>query len=260
MTKIFCTSISAILLFLCMYANAGQKEDIVGLWLFEEGSGNIAKDSSGNGYDGEINGAKWVNGKNSKALLLDGVDDFVSVPCAGNLLDFGGKEEGTCGAWIRFDEQTEQGTRCVLDNRQYYLQVSGPQSGWERADAFMAGGQIGGQWVPFALSKTILEVGEWYHVANVYDGKVEKAYVNGKLEDTIEKTGGYAANPSDVFLGKYSGGLFFAGIIDEIFVATSAWTDEEVKSMMEHFSPVSPSGNLVTTWSGIKSELINTNY
>jgi hypothetical protein len=250
MIRILCTSISVMLLF-CLNAGAGQ--DIVGLWLFDEGEGDTVKDSSGNGNDGNINGCEWVDGRNGKALLLNGTTDFVSIPCAGTLLDFTGKEEGTCGAWIRFDEQVEQRTRCVLDNRQYYLQISGPSSGYDRDDAFMAGGQIGGQWHPFALSQTILEVGEWYYIVAVYDGKVNKAYVNGELEDTAERGGGYAANPSDVFLGKYSGGLFFAGVIDEVFIATSAWTDEEVKSMMNQFAPVSPSGNLVTTWAKIKS-------
>jgi hypothetical protein len=31
-------------------------ESIVGLWFFDEGTGNIAEDSSGNGSDGEIVG------------------------------------------------------------------------------------------------------------------------------------------------------------------------------------------------------------
>ena len=108
MIRILCMSISVMLLFFCLHANAGQqKEDIVGLWLFDEGSGNTAEDSSGNGYDGAINGCKWVDGRNGMALLLNGTTDFVSIPCAGTLLDFQGKEEGTCGAWIRFDEQVE---------------------------------------------------------------------------------------------------------------------------------------------------------
>jgi hypothetical protein len=43
----------------------------VGTWLFDEGNGDIAKDSSGNGNDGKINGATWVNGKFSKALSFN---------------------------------------------------------------------------------------------------------------------------------------------------------------------------------------------
>jgi hypothetical protein len=48
---------------------------------FDTGSGNTAVDSSGNGYDGTIIGAGWVNGKLGKALEFDGVD-YVTVPTA----------------------------------------------------------------------------------------------------------------------------------------------------------------------------------
>ena len=33
---------------------------IVGLWHFDEGNGSTVADSSGNGHDGEIDGAGWV--------------------------------------------------------------------------------------------------------------------------------------------------------------------------------------------------------
>ncbi len=51
-------------------------EDAVGIWLFDEGNGDIAKDSSGNGNEGQImNAPEWVDGKSGKALRFDGVDD-----------------------------------------------------------------------------------------------------------------------------------------------------------------------------------------
>ena len=41
-------------------------ETAVGVWLLDEGVGNDTKDSSGRGHDGQINGAKWKNGKFGK--------------------------------------------------------------------------------------------------------------------------------------------------------------------------------------------------
>ena len=39
-------------------------QSIVGAWLFDETSEKVAKDSSGNGNDGNlVGGAKWVKGK-----------------------------------------------------------------------------------------------------------------------------------------------------------------------------------------------------
>jgi len=53
-------------------------ETCVGVWLFDEGKGNIASDSCENGSDGKIHGgAKWVGGKlGGKALRLDAKDDY----------------------------------------------------------------------------------------------------------------------------------------------------------------------------------------
>lgn len=52
----------------------------VGYWKFDEGSGSIAHDSSGNGQDGTVYGAGWTEGISDKALQFDGVDDYVEVP------------------------------------------------------------------------------------------------------------------------------------------------------------------------------------
>lgn len=60
-------------------AAAIDSSNIMGMWLFNEGNGNTAEDSSGNGNDGKIHGAKWVDGKFGKALEFDGTDDWVEV-------------------------------------------------------------------------------------------------------------------------------------------------------------------------------------
>ena len=44
----------------------------VGIWLFDEGKGAVAKDISGEGNDGEVVKAPWVDGKFGKALDFDG--------------------------------------------------------------------------------------------------------------------------------------------------------------------------------------------
>ena len=47
-------------------------ESAVGIWLFDEGKGGVAGDSSGEGNDGEVVKAPWVDGKFGKALDFDG--------------------------------------------------------------------------------------------------------------------------------------------------------------------------------------------
>src|SRR3990172_1386348 len=51
----------------------------IGLWRLDEGSGSIASDSSGNGNNGTLNNAIWIDGKFEKALRFNGADSIVSV-------------------------------------------------------------------------------------------------------------------------------------------------------------------------------------
>ncbi len=48
---------------------AVESENILGIWLLDEGNGDIAEDSSENGHDGTlINAPNWVNGNFGQAL------------------------------------------------------------------------------------------------------------------------------------------------------------------------------------------------
>jgi len=50
-----------------------------GIWHFDENSGSIAYDSSGNNNHGTIVNATWTTGVNNSALSFDGIDDYVTV-------------------------------------------------------------------------------------------------------------------------------------------------------------------------------------
>ena len=72
---------------------------LVGWWKFDEGSGTVAYDSSGNGHDGNLtNGPTWVAGKIGGALSFDGVNDHV---IAHNFLGIGGSNPRSISAWIK---------------------------------------------------------------------------------------------------------------------------------------------------------------
>ena len=64
-----------------MFSSPGYTVDsdsVVLAWLFEEGSGDVAVDSGGNGNDGKLmNGPTWVAGKFGGGLELDGSDDHI---------------------------------------------------------------------------------------------------------------------------------------------------------------------------------------
>ena len=57
-------------------ANADLATGLIGHWEFEEGSGDIAADQSGNGNDGQINGTAWAEGRlGAYALEFNGTTD-----------------------------------------------------------------------------------------------------------------------------------------------------------------------------------------
>ena len=78
-----------ITLFLLVFAKlllaAGLKQtsaaEPIGWWKFNESSGTTASDSSGfNNYGTLVGGPVWSTGKDANSLLLDGVNDYVTLP------------------------------------------------------------------------------------------------------------------------------------------------------------------------------------
>jgi len=68
----------SLVLVLSMALTGTTKAELVGWWRFDEGSGTIANDSSGNGNDGTFNGdPQWVVGYFGGALEFDGTDDWL---------------------------------------------------------------------------------------------------------------------------------------------------------------------------------------
>ena len=77
-------------------------------WHFDEGTGNIAYDSSGNGNDGIIYGAAWTTNTpciGGYALDFDGNVEYVDVSSVIN--DLNDEQTGTIVAWIYKTSQAE---------------------------------------------------------------------------------------------------------------------------------------------------------
>src|SRR3989442_10796696 len=70
----------------------------IAYWKFDDGSGTLAADSSGNGFNGTlVNGPLWVAGRIGQGLSFDGVDDYADVPSAPALATF----PPTAPAWVK---------------------------------------------------------------------------------------------------------------------------------------------------------------
>ena len=66
-------SLALVVLLAVSVCTQAQDPDLLGWWKFDDGTGTIAVDSSGNGHDGVfIQDPEWVAGKFGSGLLFDG--------------------------------------------------------------------------------------------------------------------------------------------------------------------------------------------
>ena len=91
MAKLTCVGLSLILSVCLLLAPAHAQvamDTLVGLWLFDEGSGDVAVDSSNSALDAALVGdPKWVSGVFGSGLELNGVDSYIEVPAHVNPTD-----------------------------------------------------------------------------------------------------------------------------------------------------------------------------
>ena len=220
-------------------------ETVVGMWLFDDGKGDTAMDSSENGKDGElVNGPKWVkNGKFGSALEFDGNESKGHVVVG----DLGLSGAVTLILWANPND--------AVDDDRLISNISGPTN-----PAFTTRFQGGAVEVWSSAWKPVIpkfDNDKWGHYAFVFDGEGNvTGYYNGKEGDTVADSYtfteiGIGAN----FLDQW--GQYFSGLFDEIAFFDVALTEADIKTLMtkgfKSALAVYPAGKLTTTWGNIKA-------
>lgn len=235
---------------------AAQEEGLVLYLGFDEGVGDTAKDSSGHGNNGEINGPKWVEGADGKALEFDGTDDYVEVSYNDM---FNINDAMTLAAWVKPAMAPFAGEqwRGIINGQKsthgpYLLQMSAANG--------EIGAWFGGTW-SWQVTTAILDTENFWHLVGTYeDGEGFKNYVNGELDSQKAQQGPIIDNVNEgVVIGhNYSfANRWFQGIIDEAVIYNRALTEDEVRDLYEgnikaRVVAVNPGDALATTWARIK--------
>lgn len=234
---------------LCIAANllsAELLDDAVGIWLFDEGKGGVAADTSGNGNDGAITGAKWAEGKFGGALEFE--PPHVVTVEASDSLNFA--DQMSIATWVYMNKGVSD--TAIRRNGSYLLEV---QSGGERVPgAYVFGIWSGGGFTGGVWGKTVVEPEKWYHIVGLYDGSEMKLYVDGTLEAAV-KQGGDVDQAGELLFGTF-GGEKFIGKLDEIIFFDRGITEAEIAELMKGVAavlPVSANGLLTTTWGQLKN-------
>jgi hypothetical protein len=258
-TKLICFCISLILVSLCFTDKSSGKIDpksIMGVWLLDEGQGNIATDSSGNKNDGKIVGAKWTDGKFGKALEFDG-SSHVEIPASKTTDDI--MSGFTYLIWVkptaappnantRIIERDWHNPTIQIGSTDFYgsIAVNGDQANTNVR---------GGTW----------KMGNWTFVAITYDGAVLKLYVNGEMVNS-KNVGKPDANPNAttppnqgaIWLATWKApGWDFIGVLDEAGVFNTPLSDTDIKEIMnnglEKLAPVYSVGKMAIAWGSVKN-------
>jgi len=166
---------------------AHQLGDPVAFWPFNEGSGNIVQDLSGNGKNGIITGAVWIPGKYGSALDFTGggkrVDSSDSTNLSGSF---------TFVTWVKTDNWDTGGGAL---NTVIASEVSSYSNYW----AYLGGTGGGLTITQFGLydgtnnpksAYASTPVNEWVQLVGVRDVSSDSLlfYVNGILQGTVEDT------------------------------------------------------------------------
>ncbi|MDT8301805.1 MAG: LamG domain-containing protein [Sedimentisphaerales bacterium] len=205
------------------------KAELVGWWRFDEGSGTIAYDSSGNGNDGSFNGdPQWVVGNFGGALEFDGADDYVEVPDNESLHLW---ERFTLAAWIY---QVESSSSRIIDKIGAGT-ANGPHLDTHPGTTLRS---CSGTCVSTAVDYTLEE---WHHVAVTFDAGDVKLYIDGSIEGEGIAPSPLAGNSLSLRIGADSDGQsLFIGLIDDARVYNMALTEGEILAVMEGAGTVYP--------------------
>ncbi|HID57517.1 TPA: LamG domain-containing protein [Candidatus Poribacteria bacterium] len=264
--------ISILLTFVIWGTSYGvELEKAIGIWLFDEGRGEVAGDSSGNRNKGEIKGAKWVEGKFGTALEFDGEDDLVEVPDSDTLNP---TDKISIVMWIK----PYPNMNCDGNNNWRYLICKGNWGSYHVIyESDWALNEIGWTVKIGGANKRLWTNGgappdQWTHLAFTYDAdKGSKVYRNG-MEEPGKNPQGPAKgsvdiNPSPLKIGGGfnpgcpAGAGFFKGIIDEVAIFNDVLSQKEIETIMEKglartlriLPSVEPVEKLPTVWGDIKA-------
>ena len=201
---------------------------LVGWWTLNDGSGNVAYDTSGNGNDGTLQGGpNWVAGKISGALQFDGADD--QVDCGNDpSLDITG--EITIAAWVYPTGPGSSDYPRIVDKSDG---TGGADPGYKlylrSAENFLVTLSAGGA---YPNSSSSADLNAWNYVVFITDGTQRKLFLNGAWQRWDESSLPVSSS-NPLFLGNSpAGNRHFEGVLDEVRVYSRALAEDEIEAIM----------------------------
>ncbi len=213
-------------------AELSVEEDMVGLWHFNENSGNITYDETANDNDGTVYGASWTTeGKFNNALDFDGDGDYVDLDnFASKLDDF---STGTISVWTKGKDLSAMNTIFSVnkDSNNRGKLVYDPTGFVCAGGGFLFNLRVGGVWVIELCSDNNV-TSDWTHIAITQDGTTSKIYINGVAQADTDSGEWFddIATLLEVDIGRRADGdnFYFNGTIDEVAIYNKSLSASEI--------------------------------
>ncbi len=215
-------------------ASAARAEEGLAAWYpLSEGSGAALADKSGNGNIGNIAGAHWVKRAGGFALQFDGVQSYVDC---GNGKTLGIPGPLSIAMWVMRDAPLpKQQKYYVVGKADYNVYLSDKGN-----VGFTTISDVPEKHWTSTVSKGVLPVGEWHHVAVVYDLQTheERLYIDGALDTTRARTENpliWIETPVNLVLGKGRYGpelkMFFKGALAGVRIYNRTLSGQEIQAL-----------------------------
>ncbi len=207
-------------------------DGLVAHWTFDEGTGSVAGDLSGNGHDGQLTGGTWSpSGRFGGALTLSG-SDYVTVPSFPQAT-----ANWTVSVWTNStpadlqvdvtDGETILSTENVfaggwqmhLDNRPNYNRFDA---------AYWAGADVNDYVVVYC---DCIATDTWIHLTAVFDDNAERLtlYRDGTVVDHANMPSPILAGDTTLYFGTWNMlARFLSGSIDDFAIWSRALSPAEI--------------------------------
>jgi len=208
---------------------ADQEAGVVAYYSFEEGAGEMVKDWSGNGNDGENHGAQYLDLAEGRGFVLRFGDGDAYVDC-GDRPSLDLSDAVSIELWVYVESAPASGEAGIVGKNlaHYTLGYTGINCWWY----VNAGGNgIGAQLTPHS----------WHYVAATFDGTDVTIYIDGALVSTrrsnypkINTGGGSFYLRYPLIYGHKAGPPFeFKLMMDDVRVYDRAISADEVLNHYE---------------------------
>ncbi len=212
-------------------------------WTFDECSGGVIHDESGNGNDGQLylgttgvaatgtcassSDSFWYNGREGKynsAGSFDGVSDYVKISNNTNL-DL--QAPLSVSVWVNPDDNDADlfthGKQDASPFLEYQLMLLDTD---DRVRWSVSTGGV----LKNLDSKSVYTTGRWMHIIGTWDGATMKLYINGVLDNETAKSGTIGELNQDSYIGGWTDYERLTGKLDDVKVYNYALTPEQVKT------------------------------